>query len=123
MRYFFFISFVFTISITSISCSNPVLFENNIISISKNDSLLKITNRDDNTIFYFIIEQNAAALIDWVPSTKVPIIPGGSAVTIKYSEIEGLQNLTVKKDTKVIFYYWHAPNHNLFDVKNVVINL
>lgn len=105
------------------TCTDLNLYSDDAIFISKGDYQLKITNQGDETIYYFIVEQNTAALLDWAPSVNTPNILSKKTVTIKYSEIFGLENSTIRNNTKAIFYYWFVADSNAFDVKNIIIDL
>jgi len=99
------------------------IYSDDTIFISKSDSQLKITNQGNNTLYYFIVEQNTVATINWAPGAGEPYILSGKTVTVKYSEIYGLKTQIVNDDTKVIFYYWIASDNSNFTVKNIVIDL
>ena len=55
------------IGIVSLSCLDPITFEDDTILIVKGDSQLNIINRGNNTIYYYIVEQNTASFIEWAP--------------------------------------------------------
>ncbi len=110
------------INIVSLSCLDPITYEDDIILIVKGDSQLNIKNRGENTIYYFIVEQNTVAFIEWAPIVGETYILSGETVTVKYSEIYGLENLVINK-TKVIFYYWFESVNSIYDVKGLAIDL
>ena len=47
------------------SCSIPNLYENDDILVTKELLKLRITNNSNETIYYFIVEQETAAVINW----------------------------------------------------------
>ena len=105
------------------SCSDLNIYSDDIIFISKGNSQLKITNQADNAVYYFIVEQNTAATINWAPGVGETYILSGKTVTVKYSEIYGLKTQIVNNYTKAIFYYWIGSDNSNFTVKNIVIDL
>lgn len=111
------------ISVVSLSCLDSFTYEDDIILIVKGDSQLNITNRGENTVYYFIVEQNTAASIEWAPIVGEPYLLSGETVSVKYSEIYGLKNQIMNNDTKAVFYYWGASVNSICDVKSLVIDL
>ena len=105
-----------------ISCSIPNEYQNDDIFVTRGNLELKIINKSDRTIYYFIVEQNIAAIINWAPSLNSPSIQSGKYVAVKHSEISG-ENQSVKKGSKVNIYYWYAPSLSKYDIKGVVIEI
>ena len=85
------------------SCSDLNMYSDDIIFISKGHSHLKITNQGYNTVYYFIVEQNTAAAINWAPGVGESYILSRKTVTVKYNEIYGLKTQIVNNYTKAIF--------------------
>jgi hypothetical protein len=105
------------------SCSIPNLYEDSIISYTKGNRELIITNNGNHTIYYLIVEQETAARIDWTPSLRYPNIPSRKHVVIKYSEIFTVENQLVTEGAKVIFYYWNSLMKSTDDVKYLLIKI
>jgi hypothetical protein len=102
-----------------ISCSIPNEYGNNDIFVTKGNLELKIINKSDHIIYYFIVEQSIAEVINWAPGLNGPSIQSGKHVAVKYSEIYAGENQTVKKGSKVDIYYWDSKA----DVKGTIIEL
>lgn len=106
-----------------ISCSIPNIYENDGIMITNRNNELKINNKSNNDIYYFIVEQGIATTILWAPSLTGPNIQRGKYAVIKFSEIYAGENQTVKEGSKVIIYYWDASLISITDVKSIVVEL
>lgn len=111
------------IGVACISCLDSITYEDDTIFISKGSCFLNITNRSDITVYYFIVEQNFAAYIEWRPSISAPNILSRNTAMVKYAAIVGLGNQAIRKGTKAIFYYWFTSDNNKFSVNNIVIDL
>jgi hypothetical protein len=113
----------FVLAIIMISCSDNILFQDEKILISKSESQLSVVNKDDKTIYYFVVDQEVIPLINWAPNESGEKILSGSKATINFNEIIGLQEKNIEPGTKVVFYYWGSAFNTSYDVKNVVVTL
>jgi hypothetical protein len=105
------------------SCSIPNLYENDDILVTKELLKLRITNNSNETIYYFIVEQETAAVINWAPTLNGPSIQSGKHAIVQNSDIFVAENQTLKKGSKVIIYYWTSSLKSIYDVNGFVIEL
>lgn len=65
---------------------------------------LLLTNRSDSSLYYFIVERESSALIDWIvcESPSCPGVGPRSAKAIPYSQIAGYSD----GDREAILYWW-----------------
>ena len=69
-------------------------------------SALRILNSSDAPIYYFIVERQSAALVDWAPCTKPSTCPSVAAhgdAEVPFSRIVGYE----PGEREAIFYWWH----------------
>lgn len=114
---------VFLCILLSNSCSIPNLYENDDIFVTKEQLKLRITNNSNETIYYFVVEQETAAVINWAPSLNGPSIQSGQYTIVQYSDIYVAENQAVKKGSKVIIYYWTSSLKSIYDVSGFVVEL
>lgn len=93
--------------------TNPVYINNSGVSIRVSESGIFITNGTNETIHYFVIEKNEAALIRWIPvcnpNNEIEI---SSTKEISYSNIPGYFN-----KCEVLFYWWNCEQINSGEMK------
>ena len=73
---------------------------------------LKISNGHFESIYVFPVDQDVAAVIDWVPfSSEENEVKASSSKRISKSDIMGF-----KEEGKVIIYYWFDPEEEIFNL-------
>lgn len=92
-----------------VSCSNPTENEDSILFVDIFEDGLRITNLSAKKIYYFAVEQEFAARINWVPFFKGPGLSHWESEIIYYKDIGGLE-LPIKTGIKVLIYYWNDSN-------------
>lgn len=82
------------------ACEAPV----GPLVIQTGPSSLLLTNRSDSSLYYFIVERESSALIDWIAceSPSCPRVGSHSAKTIPYSQIAGYSD----GEREAILYWW-----------------
>lgn len=101
-----------------IGCSdNPYNFETEDIEGIVIGEKLKVSNKSDRSIYYFAVEQETAALIDWIAiSREENEIKAKDAKDILFEDVIGYE-----KGAKIILYYWVDDNGQAKGMKNLVI--
>src|SRR6266436_5779877 len=69
-------------------------------------SALRIVNTSDAPIYYFLVERQSAALIDWAPCTNPSACSSVAAhgdAQVPFSQIAGYE----PGEREAIFYWWH----------------
>lgn len=100
-----------------ISCSdNPLAFKSDEIDVLVSKNKMTIINKTENPIFYFVVERETAAAINWVPisSSENEIIPQQNK-QLNLNDVFGF-----KAGRQIIVYYWSDPNPQ--SIKNIVVN-
>ena len=115
--------FVVTFSIFLVSCSSPTESIEDLVSVTKMSNQLKITNNSSETIYFFAVEQETAALIDWTPHFGDNIIKKNSFTIINYSTIENRSGKQLSTGNNVILYYWDTTDKTNPNIFNTVIKL
>ncbi len=113
---------VVTFLVLLVSCSSPTESTEDLVSVTKMNDQLKITNNSSKTIYFFAVEQETASLINWSPLFGDNIIEKNSFTIISYSIIENHSGKQLGTGNNVIVYYWDTTdktNPNIFytDVK------
>lgn len=102
-----------------VSCS-----ENATDSITKdikaeiNNDKLGIFNNTDDTIYYFVIDRNFAALANWAAeSSEENAVKSNDIKTVELSEIVGYES-----NNEIILYYWSSENPDSDEINNIVVD-
>lgn len=96
-------------SIVFISCSEDEV-DPNPITVSQVGEQLNLLNNTSDTLYYFLVDQNTLAVINWAPSVndnQENIDPNGQA-RIPLTEVTGYSTET----EVIVVYYWRAIMEN-----------
>ena len=77
------------------------------LSLAATDSTLQLANSASQSVFYFIYERQAAALINWAPCvepSRCQFLPPGGQASVPYSDIGGYG----PGKTEAILWWWYA---------------
>ena len=76
------------------------------LRITASNSTLQLQNVSAQTVFYFVYERQAAALINWAPCVdpRCASVAGGTVITVPYTTIGGYG----RGKTEAILWWWHA---------------
>lgn len=100
--------------------ASPSSFEVSVIQ-----QALQLKNGLGSDVFYFIVERETAALINWAPSVSqgTPFVAAGRSVEIKLGDVTGY----TPGDTEAIVYHWVAIEEDGAlipgDIKSIVVSL
>lgn len=68
---------------------------------------VRITNHLADHVYYFVVESEDAALVDWTPCTlhreACPHVHAGETIAIPYAELPGYE----PGDDEAILHWWH----------------
>jgi len=77
------------------------------VDIVSRDSALRITNSSAAPIYYFAVERQSAASVDWGPctnpSTCASVVAAHAVVQVPFSQIVGYE----PGEREAILYWWH----------------
>lgn len=114
-----------TLSLLIISGCKDDDVDFNPITVTQVDSQLNLLNNTEERLYYFIVDQNTLAVINWAPSVgenQANIAPNGQA-RIPLNGITGYSD----ESEVIVIYYWKAitvdnepapgpVNHVLFEL-------
>ncbi len=89
-----------------LSCSFPTKNAKRAVTLSLKSDALEIHNETSNKIYVFVVESDHAALINWAPLFSQPSINKGQSMEIKFTDIDNGKSDPVKKDDRIIVYWW-----------------
>jgi len=112
---------LFTITALS-ACSNPIEYEDPSVRVSVGDKALKITNIGFGRIYYFVVDRELLAVIDWGACFRGPSLSNQESVSILYEDIYGL-NEPIKSGTEVMVFYWDDSNREDPEIKIQAVEL
>ncbi|MEO9485451.1 MAG: hypothetical protein ABJG47_18470 [Ekhidna sp.] len=93
------------ILVASYGCSNDDL-QTDVFSAKIEGDKLVLANLSGSDVFYFAVDQEELALIDWAPSVSAdqPKVSGNQTIKVPLTDISGYSD-----NTKVIIvHYWNA---------------
>lgn len=93
------------------------------LKFSVENEMLVVKNGKSQRVFYFVVEQNYAAQINWTISASGPYINAGSTVRIPFTEIPDGTKIGAESGDTIIFYWWLESASTVDDVENKIIHL
>ena len=87
------------------ACQSPVELDGKVAA-SVVGSSLRIENGTSDPVYYFAVERQTAAAINWAPCVERPQCPSiraGSAATIALTDVSGFDSTS----EEVLVYWWH----------------
>ena len=108
------------VPILFISCSDV---DDHQVLVSVSDDVLIIKNISSQTVFFFAVEQECAARINWVPHFNEPNLKGGEIFTIELNSIFNCESGPVKPGDKIILYYWEKSSDGSPEIKSKVVKI
>jgi hypothetical protein len=109
------------------ACSNPNAPATDIISVHAESRRLAMTNTSSDPVYYFVADQDALALIDWmvcVEPGKCESIPPQSTKALDYSKIGAYQ----EGSKHAVVYHWrlvpkNGPGFKPDSIRSLVVEL
>ncbi len=112
-----------TFFVLLVSCSSTTEATEDLVSVTKMNNQLKITNNSSNPIYFFAVEQETASLINWNPLFGDNIIEKKSFTIINYSRIENQSGKQLGTDNNVIVYYWDTTDKTNPNILGIHVKL
>ena len=84
------------------ACGSPV----GPVLVTARVPTLRVMNRSDRPIYYFVVERESAASVDWRPCTQAetcPAVAPGAQAVVSFDRIVGYE----PGEREAIFYWWH----------------
>ena len=102
-----------------VNCSNDSNLTNGEeVVVSLLAEGVKLANFTSSKISYFLIDQETAAIVDWIPTCHSDYqIDAYRSKTVKYNDIMGF---TPGKN--IIVYYWECPLQEDLQISNIVLS-
>jgi len=97
------------LAVAAAACVSPVIAsEDGTLRVQANGHHLIMVNRSDAPAFYFLVERETAAVIDWVPCVDLggdcPTVSAHDGIQVKYTEIAGY----TPEAREISVYWWFA---------------
>ncbi len=94
--------------ISVLSChdigTEPCQYDLNGVQVRTGETSLAVTNSTADTIRYFVVEQETAAVIFWAPTCgTINVVTAAQSKEVPYSSIPGYS-----PKSKIIFYWWRC---------------
>ncbi|MCW9708039.1 hypothetical protein [Fodinibius salsisoli] len=100
-----------------ISCSdNPADVKPGDIQIEATETALKVLNGGESAIYYFAVERNLAARINWAPISEKE-----NEIKVGQSKQISLEDLKMKQGDQGLFYYWTAKEPKPGDIRHIIV--
>lgn len=106
-----------------ISCSTVFDSSTHGVRISSSSDKLTISNYTHEKIYYFVVEQQILAVLEWSPSISEPSIKSRESLKIPFSEILNGKTEPVQPGDKVVAYWWTADYQDFSDLHTEVISI
>jgi len=113
--------YLFLLAIILSSCSTSFESFEDKVSISATSSHIIINNQLSEEIYYFVVEQQILAVIDWAPSTSGPVIKSIESLKIPFNDIYNGKQEPVKSGDKIVVYWWTNTIQDFNGVHSEVI--
>ncbi|MBL1212678.1 MAG: hypothetical protein HND52_04840 [Ignavibacteriae bacterium] len=95
------------------SCSSPNNPGESLLVIESLQNEIKITNNSQETIYLFVVDQEAAALINWAPFFDEPLVYSGESIFFSYEEIYNGEGRPAAKGDVIIIYFWDGSDTDI----------
>ena len=105
------------------SCSSPNNPGESLLVIESLQNEIKITNNSEETIYLFVVDQEAAALINWAPFFDEPLVYSGKSIFYSYEEIYNGRGRSAAKGDAIIIYFWNGSDRERPIIHNKTITL
>ncbi len=89
-----------------LGCGSPTEPVAGRVEVRLADAGMVATNHRPADIYFFLIERETAAVVDWMPCTEpaaCPRIAANATLTVPYDSIFGWKG----DSHEVLFYWWH----------------
>jgi hypothetical protein len=106
-----------------ISCTTPTESTTPAIEVDAMTNSLKVTNKSDREIYLFVVERDAASVINWTPQFSDPALKSNSSIVIEFSEIFNASTESVKSGDEIIVNYWDKTDTTNPKIFNKVVKL
>lgn len=92
------------LALVAAGCSDPVGAESDILLAGISDDHLQLANRTDAPVYYFAVDNQTAAVIDWAPCTDPPQC---QSVPAQATKLVLLADLHIDEEAShLIVFHW-----------------
>jgi hypothetical protein len=106
-----------------VSCSESTGPDENYIELKVKTPGLEVRNNMANKIYYFLVESEFVALIDWAPEFNGPFLEAYESIIIPFTEIANGKEESVKSGDRIICYWWKVTYNENYKLNYVSITL
>lgn len=97
---------IFVFFLALFSCTDEKIYvANDLLLVEQKGANLTLTNKSKEDFYLFMVDENTAAVIDWIPTIEgAPTLLARQTLQIPLTDVMGYST-----DTRVIhFYFWKA---------------
>lgn len=118
---------VVALMLMALGCSDAVGVESDLLTAEISGARLHLTNRIAEPVYYFAVDNETAAVIDWAPCTdpqQCTSVPAGSTQTLRLADLHISENAA-----SLVVFHWRLvpggdPNVHVFDsVRTLTVTL
>lgn len=94
------------VGLAATACSSAFEVEDEGLRVRAEDGAVSLRNGTGAAVFYFLVERNTAAVIDWIPCLDPETcarVDDGETLRIAHEEITGWE----EGESEAILYWWH----------------
>jgi hypothetical protein len=106
-----FSSALVVLALASLACESPVAVQSDILHVRKAPTALELTNISSAPVYYFVVDRDLLALLDWAvcdnPATCPNVTPNAMR-RVPFDSIGGYSATT----REVVVYHWHLVPGN-----------
>ena len=102
-------------------CSSPTEIDDSLLAFPTINSII-ISNTCKSTLYLFLVEQEAAAVLNWAPHFQGPKVPSDQTISIPFDEIF-CNNGSLGAGKKVIIYFWDGSNKSKPKIYSKIVQL
>lgn len=95
-----------TLLFLAAACASPTSVSDGVFTVRREAGALMLVNGASSAVFYFAVERESAAAIDWFPCVEDPChsVAAQSSRSVPDAEIVGFE----PGEAAAIVYYWRA---------------
>ena len=98
------------VALIALGCASPTSPQSDVLTIRARLGSFTLVNRTSESIYYFAIERQTSALVDWAPCsnpTTCPRVGPNGTVTLRYADIYGYE---LGRDEAVVYHWRLIPS-------------
>jgi hypothetical protein len=97
---------IVAVAALAVACESSTAVTDGVLTVTHTVGVLHLRNGSPTPVYYFVLERETAALVDWIPlvGPESPTIPARGEVALPYSAIFGY----AAGAKEALVYWWRA---------------